>query len=873
MNPSEWATSKIEALSVHFPIYWVEDPYALIEDADLQALSSKLSSKGRTVLSARSAFRFYELLQQHDPSKGKFVIVDQSCSPRQVHLLPKDCKPADFKSISVPHWKPLVNKDAFFKPTVREFLKACTDDERWPVEVDLYPYETLARQAPSRLVGAYESFIRSGRPLTSDDLVMIGASAVFGEDLLDINNPLIALEIAFHSSEKWNELRSYFNESEIVLIKKRLSNLPFPIGSLFGPQADSARLALAALIVLRQHVAEPGRHLPVLSNALSLYQDCQIGLHTEAPSWFTEHEVPLLEKLLDKKFSQYLYDQLGLDDLEKAKTFYEEEHFSRKLRELVPFAVPPAPKVSPIGEKRPDLFSLSSLVPQFMQLRSSLGEIYTSTKPLVDRLRLTALKDQKIDNVRDIFIDKQVYAVDRLLGELHALKRDIDGPAKAQWRDVPGFEARWKAESANVDTAMDNTVRLLDELDYLFGRLMAERYDELIPAQALPTDMFYPEFIGPRRRITDGGIRKATVILIDSLRFDIWRQVIRPALEKVYEVEETFGFARLPSETEVSRRAFFAGKPPGDVPAGPEGKLFIEQLKTFHQRDFKHREAPLRDGMSFAVQTEDESTHACVFDFTDRLSHGTAWSPHMLQETIRPILREIDALLREQSKDRLIFIASDHGHIRMQRGTPIFIPAQNVGYRSAYSNERIEGKHAPHLFQVPAKTLGHNTPGWYVFPRPGFYLRAEGENRGRPERQYRHGGLSLFETVIPLACLRHRLTATKARLSVQLLGKAEVGKTSELIISIAADGIVSSPVKIFANTDDVQSAFVSDLSTVSKTVVLRYSPQTPGRHTIELFATLGEETIGTAGCQVQAEGAPVKEDAAATKLKKIFGDS
>jgi hypothetical protein len=142
MTPSEWAVSKIEALAVHHRIFWVEDPYKLIVGPDLQTLSAELSKRGRTLIAATSPFRLYEQLQDQDPISWHYVVLDQSCIPRQPHLLPKDCKPSDFKPIIAPHWKSLVSKDAFFRPTIREFLRSCTDDTQWPVEVDLYPMDS-----------------------------------------------------------------------------------------------------------------------------------------------------------------------------------------------------------------------------------------------------------------------------------------------------------------------------------------------------------------------------------------------------------------------------------------------------------------------------------------------------------------------------------------------------------------------------------------------------------------------------------------------------------------------------------------------------------------------------------------------------------
>ena len=84
--------------------------------------------------------------------------------------------------------------------------------------MNLFPYEALARRKPDRFVEAYEDFTRSGHPMTSEDLMMIGASAIFDENLMDLSNALVAMGLAFHSPKKWKDLGEYFNASEIEAI-------------------------------------------------------------------------------------------------------------------------------------------------------------------------------------------------------------------------------------------------------------------------------------------------------------------------------------------------------------------------------------------------------------------------------------------------------------------------------------------------------------------------------------------------------------------------------------------------------------------------------------------------------------------------------
>jgi len=874
MTPSEWAKSKIDSLSVHVPVFWVEDPYGLLEKGDLTALAAKAEKRGRALITASSAFRLREQLLPRDPSGGGVIVVDQSCTPREPHLLPRDCKPHDFAPLAAPDWKTFLGPDALFRPTIRDFLIACTDDRRWPAEVNLYPYETLARRKPDRFVEAYEDFTRSGRPMTSEDLMMIGASAIFDENLLDLSNPLVALELAFHSSKKWKELGDYFNASEIETIRRRLAQNDTPIGDLFGSKSLQARLALAALIVLRQHFESPGKQLASLSPDMIAFQDCAVGLFTNAPAWFVEDEVPRFESLLTPAFKKHLHLQLKLDEAEGSKEFAASEHFSKELRGLVPFERGVVEVVGTTGGR--DEFSLPELVNTFLDAKKELAVICSAAKPTVERMKLTSVKDQSVEAVRDIFLGKNLYLVDQLGGQIQQAILDIEGPARNRWPGLCGFEERWKAEAAAGRNLIEQARRLGTDLDYRFGLLLESRYAELVDGQVLSTNEFYSEFIGPRRRNNDGSMKEAAILLMDGMRFDLWRRLVRPMMEVDYDIEESFGFACLPSETNVSRRAFFAGKAPGAIPAGPESGLVADCINAFHETSADFESVQKRPGMAYSVRSIDRKTYVGVFDFADSLAHEIDWYPHILQGALKSLLREIKAVLIEHGKGASVFVTADHGHILQSSGSPVYIPdSDDVGYRSAYVEKRVEGHDSMHVFQIKAETLGHDRTGWYVFPRPGFYLRPAAAYRGRPGAGYRHGGISVSEVFVPLVCLKHRTAATRVTLSPSFPSTATVGQLCEIRLAVSADGVVASPVRVKADTSEVDGAVASGISSTPNMLVLRFVPISPGRRKIRFSAVLGGDEgqeVGQGTIEVTVAPATVKEDPAVTKLKRLFGD-
>jgi hypothetical protein len=245
-----------------------------------------------------------------------------------------------------------------------------------------------------------------------------------------------------------------------------------------------------------------------------------------------------------------------------------------------------------------------------------------------------------------------------------------------------------------------------------------------------------------------------------------------------------------------------------------------------------------------------------------------------MDSTFQPFIREIRALLHEVGPDTVVFITADHGHYRREGGSPVYLDVLDVGYRSAWVPNRVEGFHAKHLFQIPAAVLRHGKPGFYVFPKPGFHLRSrEGHGTaGKSDASYRHGGVSMTEVIVPIACLRHRASPTTFRLSVNLYEKVIVGKPAQLQVTVSADGVINSPVRLGADTSDVEPMMISGAKSTPETYALRYIASAPGHYRISLKAWLGENPVGESPLDVDVAPAPVVEDEAKIKLKKLWGN-
>jgi hypothetical protein len=279
--------------------------------------------------------------------------------------------------------------------------------------------------------------------------------------------------------------------------------------------------------------------------------------------------------------------------------------------------------------------------------------------------------------------------------------------------------------------------------------------------------------------------------------------------------------------------------------------------------------------MRYYVRSSDGLTLAGVFDFPDVLSHHAGWDRHIIDQTLHPFVREIRALLKEAGPETLVFLAADHGHYRREGGSPVFLEGvRDVGHRRAWVANRIEGEKARHLFQIPAKTLGHSGSGYFVFPKPGFHLRSLEVHgtAGRSDASYRHGGLSMAEVVVPLVFLRHRAAPARLHISVNLREAVVVGQPAALQVSLSADGKVDSPVRVAADTPDVQAIMAPGASTTPSSYTLNYIAASPGRRRLRIQAWLGETLMAEAPLDLDVAPAPVAEDEAKIKLRRLWGD-
>lgn len=279
-------------------------------------------------------------------------------------------------------------------------------------------------------------------------------------------------------------------------------------------------------------------------------------------------------------------------------------------------------------------------------------------------------------------------------------------------------------------------------------------------------------------------------VLIDNLRFDQWK-TIQPLFSQNFRVleEETF-YSILPTATQYSRNAIFAGMLPLDIDKkfaaewkndDEEGgknlfeELFLEsQLKRLGKGNLKysytkitnHQEAQkLVDNIHNFLNND---INVIVYNFVDMLSHA---------RTEMEVLKELaadeasyrsltaswfehsplnQALKRIADKKMNLIVATDHGSVRVNT------PQKVIGDKQTTSNLRY--KHGRNLNYDQKEVLAFRDPrqaglpvpnvnSSYIFARMDGYLCYPNNYNyfaNYYKNTFQHGGVSLEEMIIPI---------------------------------------------------------------------------------------------------------------------------
>lgn len=280
------------------------------------------------------------------------------------------------------------------------------------------------------------------------------------------------------------------------------------------------------------------------------------------------------------------------------------------------------------------------------------------------------------------------------------------------------------------------------------------------------------------------------MVLLDNMRYDQWR-MIEPIISEFFRVEEEdFFYSILPTSTQYSRNAIFAGMMPADIEKyhkqwwlndNEEGgknmhehDLLAEQIRRTFRKEIRFDYTKITN-VNNAKQMQDNILNylnndfsVIVYNFIDMLSHART-EMEVLKElagdekAYRSLTRSwfensplYAALKRISERDVQLFMTTDHGTIRVNT------PSRVVGDRETTTNLRYKvGRNLqydrsdvlevrdPHKAGLPRP----NVSSTFIFAKEDiFFLYPNNYNyyHNYYRNTFQHGGISLEEVICPV---------------------------------------------------------------------------------------------------------------------------
>jgi CheY-like chemotaxis protein len=358
-----------------------------------------------------------------------------------------------------------------------------------------------------------------------------------------------------------------------------------------------------------------------------------------------------------------------------------------------------------------------------------------------------------------------------------------------EWSDIYKKLVYWELELGNAaDESMAEILAMQkQEANQQFFKFIERNYiDWLHSSEDAPvmSHTLFKERIAPKIENT----QPVFLLLIDNLRYDQW-QMLRPIMREYFNVDnEELFYSILPTATQYSRNALFAGLMPSEIE-----KRFPKLWKNDHDEGGKnmHEEEFLREqlrrlGKNVKSSYNKITNHSAgkrlvdnfsnlshndfnvvVYNFVDMLSHArtdmdvikeladdeaayrsltVSWFEHS------PLFDLIKKIYECKGK---ILIATDHGTVKVKDAAKV------IGDKNTNTNLRYkQGKNLQYnnkdVFEVrnpdDAFLPKNNVSSTYIFAREDRFF-AYPNNFNHYVKHYRdtfqHGGVSMEEMLIP----------------------------------------------------------------------------------------------------------------------------
>jgi CheY-like chemotaxis protein len=409
-------------------------------------------------------------------------------------------------------------------------------------------------------------------------------------------------------------------------------------------------------------------------------------------------------------------------------------------------------------------------------------------KPVNPNQVLLSLK-KIIDNKR-LIAEKTTSAYQQEFNSLFAALNS--NPGYAEWMDIYKKLIYWELEiqRSNVTEMQDVLTAQKQEANSEFFKFISKNYSSWINSKNEPAPVMSHTLL--KYKVLPH-LEKGTplfFVLIDNLRFDQWK-TIQPIFSESFRIlEEDSFYSILPTATQYSRNAIFAGALPVDIE-----KQFPNQWKNDDEEGGKnlHEEEFLRDYLKRLGKTDVKVSYTkitnnhdgqklvdnmhnllqndfnvIVYNFVDMLSHART-EMEVLKELAgdETSYRSITASWFEHSplhqalkkvadKNIQLIVATDHGSTRVKNAVKV------IGDKQTTANLRY--KHGRNLNYEPKDVLAFKNPkdaglpvpnvnSSYIFAKSDLFLCYPNNYNhfvNYFRNTFQHGGVSLEEMIIPV---------------------------------------------------------------------------------------------------------------------------
>ncbi len=365
-------------------------------------------------------------------------------------------------------------------------------------------------------------------------------------------------------------------------------------------------------------------------------------------------------------------------------------------------------------------------------------------------------------------------------------------PDHNEWMDIYKKVVYWELEMAKSDSPEMQEVlqSQKSEANTEFFKFVSRHYSSWVNAKSTDAPIMSHSLL--QFKVLPH-LEKGTplfFVLIDNLRYDQWKSIQPIFAESFRIIEEDSFYSILPTATQYSRNAIFAGMLPVDIEKNfpvewknddeQGGKnlneeLFLRaQLKRLGKNDLKVSYTKVLNNhaglelVNIMHNLMNNDLNVIVYNFVDMLSHArtemevlkelasdevsyrsitTSWFEHS------PLHQ---ALKKIADKNIKIVLATDHGSVRVKT------PCKVVGDKQTTTNLRY--KHGRNLNYEPKEVLSFRDPrvaglpvptvnSSYIFAKEdGFLCYPNNYNHyvNYYRNTFQHGGVSLEEMIIPV---------------------------------------------------------------------------------------------------------------------------